>query len=120
MPTPERIEAPPYELWLAEHLVGPVAFVALENGRLDGYAALCKRDAVPTLLEHGFTAVRRSHRGRGIATALKRAQITWAATHGYRELITYTQEGNKPMRAVNEKLGYRANLAWITVRRKAV
>ena len=41
----------------------------------------------------------------------------WAAEHGYRELITYTQEGNKRMRAINEKLGYRERPAWILVRR---
>ena len=33
---------------------------------------------------------------------------------------TYTQEGNEPMRAINAKLGYRANPAWILVRREAV
>ena len=72
------------------------------------------------MLEHGFTAVVRSHRGRGIATALKGTQLAWAAGHGYRELVTYTQEGNEPMRAINEKLGYRERPAWILVRREAV
>jgi GNAT superfamily N-acetyltransferase len=28
------------------------------------------------------------HRRRGIATALKRAQISWAAANGYRKLVT--------------------------------
>jgi len=62
-------------------------------------------------------AVVRSHRGRGIATALKQTQLAWAAEHGYRELVTYTQEGNKRMRAINKKLGYRERPAWILVRR---
>jgi 2-polyprenyl-3-methyl-5-hydroxy-6-metoxy-1,4-benzoquinol methylase len=43
--------------------------------------------------------------------------VAWAAEHGYRELVTYTQEGNKQMRAINEKLGYRERPAWILVRR---
>ena len=62
---------------------------------------------MPHRLEHGLTAVRRSHRRRGLATALKRAQLRWAADNDYRELRTDTVEGNVGMRAVNERLGYR-------------
>ena len=47
------------------------------------------------------------HRRRGLATALKRAQIHWAADHGYRELVSDMVEGNAAVRAVNERLGYR-------------
>jgi mycothiol synthase len=94
-----------------------VVFCAFDDGRMVGYAALVTRPASPKVLEHGFTAVVRSHRGRGIATALKRTQLAWAAENGYRELVTYTQEGNKAMRAINVKLGYRPQPAWILVRR---
>jgi RimJ/RimL family protein N-acetyltransferase len=51
--------------------------------------------------------VRRSHRRRGLATALKKAQIRWAADNGYSELVSDMVEGNAAMRAVNERLGYR-------------
>jgi mycothiol synthase len=120
MATPEPMPAPPYDDWAQEELRGPVIFGAFDNDRMVGYAALVTRPASPEVLEHGFTAVVRSHRGRGIATALKRVQIAWAAEHGYRELVTYTQEGNEPMRAINAKLGYHENPAWILVRREAV
>jgi len=120
MATPEPMPAPPYDDWAQEELRGPVVFGAFDNDRLVGYAALVTRPAAPEVLEHGFTAVVRSHRGRGIATALKRTQLTWSAEHGYRELVTYTQEGNEAMRAINEKLGYRDRPAWILVRREAV
>ena len=53
-----------------------------------------------------MTAVRRSHRRRGLASKLKQATIAWAAAHGYRELVTYTQEANDGMRAVNLAHGY--------------
>jgi GNAT superfamily N-acetyltransferase len=95
-----------YEDWAAEALSGPVAFVALDGGRVVGYASLHELRAQPHRLEHGLTGVLRSHRGRGLAQALKRAQIVWAARHGYRELVTETQLLNAPMRAVNAKLGY--------------
>jgi GNAT superfamily N-acetyltransferase len=51
--------------------------------------------------------VRRSHRRRGIASALKRAQLHWASRNGVVELVTWTQKGNEAMQAVNRSLGYR-------------
>ncbi len=92
---------------------GPITLLALEDGRVVGAAALLER--VDGLAEHGLTAVRRSHRGRGIATALKQALIHWAAEHGFRELTTWTQDGNAAMQAVNLKLGYRPRPAVINV-----
>lgn len=117
MPLPDQMEAPPWDDWVREEFDGPIAFAAIENGRLIGYAALTGRPA-PGLLEHGLTACLRTHRGRGIGTALKLTQIAWAAANGYRELITFTQEGNEAMRAVNEKLGYVEQLAWLSMRRR--
>jgi RimJ/RimL family protein N-acetyltransferase len=120
MPTTEPIPAPAYDDWAQEELRGPVVFGAFNAGRLVGYAALVTRPASPEVLEHGFTAVVRSHRRRGIAKALKRAHLAWAAKHGYRRLVTYTQEENEAMRAINTKLGYVGEPAWILVRRGAV
>jgi len=115
MATPEPMPAPPYNDWAYEELRGPVVFGAFDGERLVGYAALVTRPARPTC--SSTVSPRSSHRGRGIATALKRTQLAWAAEHGYRELVTYTQEGNKRMRAINEKLSYRERPAWILVRR---
>jgi mycothiol synthase len=92
---------------------GPVTFLALDAGRVVGAAALLER--VDGLAEHGLTAVRRSHRDRGIATALKQALIHSAAEHGFRELTTWTQDGNAAMQAVNRNLGYRPRPAVINV-----
>jgi mycothiol synthase len=116
MPVTPPIQAPPYDVWLEEEIPGPVTFVALDQGRVIGYAALF--DRVEGLAEHGLTAVLQSHRGSGIATALKRAQLHWASEHGYRELATWTQDGNAAMQAVNLKLGYRPRPAVINVRKR--
>jgi mycothiol synthase len=100
-------EAPPYDEWLErEQHQASVGFVALDDGSVVGYARLYET-GLPHRLEHGLTAVRRTHRRRGLATALKQAQIRWAADQGYRELVTDMVEGNVAMRAVNERLGYR-------------
>jgi GNAT superfamily N-acetyltransferase len=109
--------ARPYDEWEREELHGAVAFVALDGDRVVGYATLQELKAQPHRLEHGMTAVLRSHRGRGLAQALKRAEIAWAAGRGYLELVTYTQEGNDAMRAVNRKLGYLERPSAIQVRR---
>ena len=100
-------EVPPYEEWLEQEgrADGP-ALVALDGERVVGYARLCQT-GLPHRLEHGLTAVRHSHRRRGIGTALKQAQVKWAADGGYRELTSEMVEGNAPMRALNERLGYR-------------
>jgi mycothiol synthase len=82
-----------------------VAFVALDGDAVVGYARLCRLS--DARLENGLTAVRHSHRRRGLAIALKRAQIAWAAEHGYSEILTSTVAGNDAMRGVNERLGYR-------------
>jgi mycothiol synthase len=117
LPTGFAVETPTLESWLEEDMAGPIAFAALDDGELVGFAALMERDALG-LLEHGLTATRRTHRRRGIATALKRTQIAWAAANGYRELITFTQDGNEGMQAINLALGYEVQPPWIRVRRR--
>jgi GNAT superfamily N-acetyltransferase len=118
MPLPEPYLVPPLDRWAKEDAVGPGVLpegtlVALDGDRVVGFAGLLRRAADPRLAEHGLTAVVESHRGRGIATALKRRQIAWAARHGYREIVTWTQSGNEAMQAVNRRLGYVERPAWI-------
>jgi mycothiol synthase len=116
LPISPPIPAPAYEEWLEEEVSGPITFLALDDDHVVGAAALLPI-RVDGLIEHGLTAVLRSHRSRGIATALKRALIHWAAANGCRELTTWTQDGNAAMQAVNLKLGYQARPAVINVRR---
>jgi GNAT superfamily N-acetyltransferase len=56
--------------------------------------------------EDGLTVVRRDWRRRGLARALKSLELRWAAEHGYREVVTWTQGRNEGMRGLNEALGY--------------
>ncbi|MBA2332880.1 MAG: GNAT family N-acetyltransferase, partial [Actinobacteria bacterium] len=71
-----------------------------------------------TRAEHGLTAVDRAWRRRGLATALKRRQLAWAAANGIRELVTWTQTGNEGMRTVNERLGYATRTISLRMRRE--
>jgi GNAT superfamily N-acetyltransferase len=54
-----------------------------------------------------MTGVKRAWRGRGIAGALKRAQIGWAKEQGYERLATHNELRNEPIRRLNEHLGYK-------------
>lgn len=113
---PQSIQAEPFAQWIGENASGPLALVAVVGGEVVGFAGLIAHDARPGVLENALTAVRRKYRGRGIAVALKRALIGWAAVHGYREVVTWTQKGNGAMQAVNEKVGYRPGHVSIMLR----
>jgi GNAT superfamily N-acetyltransferase len=71
-----------------------------------GYASLMLIPGSTTVAWHDMTAVLPAWRGRGIATALKRATIAWAIEHGLTALETGNDEENAGMRAVNARLGY--------------
>ncbi len=109
----EPIEARPYEEWVARD--GPRASIPADaftiaveraSGDVVGYASLELIPGSTTRAWHDMTAVRRRWRGRGVATALKRATIAWAIQHRLETLVTGNDEENGPMRAVNARLGY--------------
>jgi mycothiol synthase len=105
------------EDWLADEATFPEgSFVALAGDEVVGYSGLCKLGDDPTAAEDGLTVVRRDWRRRGLATALKRAELAWAAANGIREIVTWTQRGNEAMRAANERLGYVYRSVTVNVR----
>jgi RimJ/RimL family protein N-acetyltransferase len=84
-------------------------FIAMDGstGDVIGYASLMRIPGRDDAAWHDMTAVAPAHRGRGIATALKRATIAWAIDDGMRLLETGNDVENAPMRAVNTGLGYK-------------
>jgi GNAT superfamily N-acetyltransferase len=104
------------QLWEQEWINAPQAsFAALADGAVIGVASLLLDAEQPGRAEHGYTAVRREWRGRGVATALKRTTLLWAARQGISEIQTWTQRDNAAMRALNERLGYRYGTVSIRV-----
>jgi GNAT superfamily N-acetyltransferase len=112
MPSPEPLETS-LERWRVDALAAPLVLVAREGRRVVGYAQLERR--THDVIGHELTTVARTHRRRGIARALKQAQIAWAAERGYRRLITDTDWANEATRRLNESLGYRPlpPLVWV-------
>lgn len=102
--------------WLRDEATMPEgSFVALAGDEIVGYSGLCMKGESRIETEDGLTVVSRAWRRRGLATALKRAKLAWAAQNGVREITTWTQRGNDGMRAVNEQLGYRYRSVSVTV-----
>ncbi len=106
-----------FERWMSDWLAWPEGmFLALANGDVIGCAGL-ERDADhPDRAENALTTVRRDWRGRGVASALKRAALAFAAEQGVRAVYTWTQRGNDDMRRLNEHLGYATRAESIRVR----
>ncbi len=100
--TPLEINA---EQWNTDWYGDPM-FLAVVGDEVIGCAGLNRDTDHPDRAENALTGVRRSWRGRGIATHLKRRILHWAALNGVDELYTWTQAGNTPMRRLNEHLGY--------------
>jgi GNAT superfamily N-acetyltransferase len=107
----------PFEVWRSTEIDRPslrpeLTFVALAGDEVVGYAIL---DALGGELWHRLTGVKRAWRGRGVATALKRAQIEAARGSGATRLVTSNEERNLAMRSINEALGYRSEPRLSTV-----
>ena len=97
-----------FEQWRAHEIDRPtrrpeLCFIALAGDEVVGYAAL---QVFGDEGHHGLTATRRDWRRRGVASALKRAEIAAAKRAGFKRLLTESEERNEPMRRLNEKLGY--------------
>jgi mycothiol synthase len=106
----ERME--PFDEWMTTWMQGigidPRAiFPAVAGDEVVGYAKLELSDATPEVALHDLTGVKRAWRGRGIARALKQAQIAWAKREGFERLQTANEVGNEPIRRLNDEFGYR-------------
>jgi len=84
---------------------------ARDGERYVGSSGLWLSEATPEKLYTGLTGVVRSHRRRGIASALKVRGIEWARERGVRVIETDNEENN-PMFDLNLQLGFRAVPAW--------
>jgi GNAT superfamily N-acetyltransferase len=112
IPGQENDAIEPFENWLDHEMRGSgdlpeATFVALAGNEVIGYSKFSLTAAQPKSAFHDLTAVKRAWRGRGLAGALKAAQIRWAKDNGYEELRTRNEERNEPIRRLNARLGYR-------------
>jgi mycothiol synthase len=115
IPGSEQIST--FEQWRAHEIDKPVRrpelmFIALAGDEVVGYAGL---QVYGEEAFHGLTVTRRDWRRRGVASALKRAEIAAAKEAGFKRLLTESEERNEPMRRLNEKLGFVPAPEWSMV-----
>jgi mycothiol synthase len=116
IPGEEDWTPPPRDRWVATFRAAyapELSFLALADDEVVGYAQLRARE---TFAVHGMTAVKRAWRKRGVARALKSAQIAWAARNGVQTLRATNEQRNAPMRNLNLRLGYVPKAGRITLR----
>lgn len=88
-------------------------------GALVGMSNLWINDPTFQRLDAGLTGVVRSHRRRGIATALKVRTIVFGQLHGAKRIATSNEEDN-PMFQLNLQLGFQPKPAWVTYRKRSM
>ncbi len=113
IPGGAEAQVPDFEEWLSDDMQGSsdrpeAVFVALAGEEVVGYAKLAIPGEPGGTAYHDLTGVKRAWRGRGVASALKRAQIAWAQAHGFERLQTVNERRNAPIRHLNERYGYQA------------
>jgi GNAT superfamily N-acetyltransferase len=121
VPGEEDEVMPSFDDWLSMDMQGTgdrpeATFIALAGNDVVGYAKFSISNARPGVAMHDMTGVRRSFRGRGIAGALKRAEIAWAKDNGFTRLETQNEERNEPIRRLNERHGYVPEPGHVVVR----
>jgi GNAT superfamily N-acetyltransferase len=99
-----------FEEWREELLGQPDlthegSFAVLAGDEPVAYSALTV-DRTSARGRNEGTGTARAHRGRGLATLAKLAQLRWAAEHGVERVITDNDAQNAPMLAINRRLGY--------------
>ena len=110
-----------FDDWLSKDMGGPgdrpeATFVALAGDEVVGYAKLSLSEDDSTEGFHDMTGVLRAWRGKGIAGALKRAEIAWAKEAGYELLRTQNEVRNEPIRRLNERHGYVVEPGYVVMR----
>lgn len=110
VPSPEPPSQVPFEefqkIWERTNLVPDAWFVALDQGEYVGMTNLWTSKAAANLLYVGITGVIRSHRKRGIATALKLCSVEFALQQGFSEIRTWNETNNEGMLGINNRLGF--------------
>ncbi len=118
LPDELGLTPPPFEEWVgavitAPHVIPDAYFIATHGDEYVGASELWKSSA-PGSLHQGLTCVKRAWRRRGIALALKARAIAYARAHGVARIQTGNDMNNRPILALNERLGFVRQPDWIT------
>lgn len=119
VPHPDQYTPVDFEHFLRYNVEHPDAIaegylIAKDGEKYIGLSNLRLSKDEPKDLYQGLTGVRREYRGKGVAMALKLKTIEYARAHGYDVIKTWNDSTNEGMLAINVKLGFVRQPAWIT------
>jgi mycothiol synthase len=103
----------------APNFLSDAYFIAKDGEKYVGESVLWRVD-VGDYLDTGATGVLREYRGRGIASALKLHALLYARKKNIPEVRTWNAQKNKEMLAINEKVGFVKQPAWIEFKKEIV
>lgn len=118
MPSLDPATRPSFEQFVAERLgdkrlIPEAYFVAVHQDVYVGLNNGYHDDSDDRLIHIGQTGVARSWRGRGVAWALKLHGLSYAKAQGYTTVRTTNESTNGSVLAINERLGFTKQPAWI-------
>ena len=121
VPFAEPLEIWPFELWRERWWGNPTMnpasyFLAFDGDELVGVSELRGAEAADTL-HTGLTGVRRKWRRKGVAQALKLKAAEYARAHGVATFDTQNHSTNRPMLAINERMGFVKQPAWLYLKK---
>jgi GNAT superfamily N-acetyltransferase len=119
VPSPDEITAVDFDSFVRgsidhPNLLPDALLIALDGDEYVGLSQLWSSQASPTV-DNGMTGVKRSHRRKGIALAMKVRNAIWAQQQGYPMIKTFNDSTNRPMLSINEMLGFQKQPAWINL-----
>lgn len=119
VPSDEPFTPMPFEqFWsfiMDRPALDPDGFLVAVDSATGEYAGLSHiwRRQADNDLNTGLTGVKRAHRRMGIALALKLNIVRWAVAQGFGAIRTENDISNRPMLAINERLGFQKVPPWL-------
>jgi GNAT superfamily N-acetyltransferase len=122
VPFPEPPETTPYKEY-EQFVLSPMfqldsRFVAVQADELLGMSEIRLNKVNPKLAMTHLTGVKRNHRRRGLAKALKVKALLNAKAEGVERVGTDNEEAN-PMYQLNQQLGFQPEYAWVILKKDA-
>jgi GNAT superfamily N-acetyltransferase len=123
IPYHEKPSPDPFDVWQKRHLdhknrVPETFLLAMDGDEIVGVTMLFTSEATADTLFTGLTAVKRPYRRRGLAMALKLANLSYAKANfrtaaGNAPAVMTENEENNPMFTINEKFGFVRQPDWL-------